>query len=167
MTIDRRTLSIGIAAGLLAVVLWLAYPYLAPPRGPTLADLPPGAVYTPHPDEEKQALELGKLPMMHYATPEAIRRGGPIFGAVGYRIVSIEYEIPAEAIGERSVGLDFPGYLLALPELRGVPVDHFHVSRHPEHLAGADAHAHEGGVYSIHFMLIPHEEELRQGIVCE
>lgn len=95
--------------------------------------------------------------MAHYATREAAAAGGPIFGTVGYRIVAVEYEIPSSSISERSVGTSFPGYLLNQPNLNGFPVDHMHISEKE----------YEGKSYDVHFMLISHEEEERNGIYCE
>lgn len=127
------------------------------PRVPTFSDLPEGVVYVSHPHEEREALAREKIPMTHYATPEAIAAGGPIFGTVGYRIVAVEYEIPSSNILERSVGTSFSGYLLNQPSLKGFPIDHMHISE-KENVKKS---------YDIHFMLISHEEEERNGIYCE
>lgn len=146
-----------------------------------LENLPRDIVYIKHPYEEEQAEETGKILMRHYGTPEAVEQGGPIYGAMGYRIVSIEYEISVNAIPEKTVGQTFPGYLLELEE-SGFPYldyDHFHISYQQgghlydktintsfrEHKNNEDENG--SGVYSIHFMLIPHTEELRYGLVCE
>lgn len=151
------------------------------PAFATLEDLPKDVVYIKHPYEEEQAEEMGKILMRHYGTPEAMGQGGPVYGAMGYRIVSIEYEIPVNAIPEKTVGQTFPGYLLALKQdmLPQLGYDHFHISyQQSGHLYNIDTnmslqeHAiskneSEAGVYSIHFMLIPHTEELRYGLVCE
>lgn len=151
------------------------------PRFAVLENLPQDVVYIKHPYEEEQAEEMGKILMRHYGIPEAVERGGPIYGAMGYRIVSIEYEIPVNAIPEKTVGQIFPGYLLELEE-SGLPhldYDHFHISYQQrghlhDNTINTSFHEHKNngdeigsGVYSIHFMLIPHTEELRYGLVCE
>lgn len=133
-------------------------------RALTVADLPQGVHYVRHESEEQQAQEARKMVMQHYATPEAIQNGGPAFGVVGYRIVSIEYEVPIDKIPEKTVGQLFPGYLLKLPGLGDVPYDHFHISHHRGALSGMGKTGEE---YSIHFMLISHAEELSLGLVCE
>lgn len=133
----------------------------------TVADLPVGAEYMRHASEEVETEEAEILTMRHYATPEAHQARGPTFGVTGYRIVSIEYEFPESKIPSKTVGQEFGGYLLELPSYEAIRYDHFHISVHKESLqADADGHSHEP-VYSIHFMLIPHEEELSMGLVCE
>jgi len=79
-------------------------------------------------------------------------------------IVSIEYEIHSSLIGGRPVGNEHEGYLLALKEIKnlGVNYDHFHIG-----VSGKHEHGHGGGeTYLIHFMLIPHEQELQYGLEC-
>lgn len=103
--------------------------------------------------------------MQHYATEDAIRSGGPIYGVYGYRIVSIEYEIPVASIGERPVGESDPGNALSARILllgKMVPYDHFHVGE-------SESNFGEGmprKIYRIHFMLISHEEEVESGLSC-
>jgi len=135
----------------------------------TVEDLPSGVAYVRHANEEAEAEEAEQLTMKHYATPEAHSTGGPTFGVVGYRIVSIEYELPESEIPSKTVGQEFGGYLLALPGYGTIPYDHFHISVHDES-PQAHTHTDEGihePIYSIHFMLISHEEELSMGLVCE
>ncbi|MEX2013617.1 MAG: hypothetical protein WD897_01735 [Parcubacteria group bacterium] len=133
----------------------------------TVEDLPSGVEYVRHPDEELQAETEEKITMRHYATPDAVKVGGPSFGIIGYRIVSIEYEIPVLEIPTKTVGQEFPGYLLSLPEFKNIRYDHFHISYQKEGLAHNEGEEAHGGSYSIHFMLIPHEEEIKFGMVCE
>ena len=133
----------------------------------TVHDLPAGGEYVRHPGEEEQAAATGKTVMRHYGTPEAVRAGGPVYGVLGYRVVSVEYEVPADKVPTKTVGEAFPGYLLDLPELKGLRYDHFHISVQEEGLAHAAGETTHGETYSIHFMFIPHDEELRFGLVCE
>ncbi len=149
---------------------WMAFPFInnaTPTKTLTVEDLPDGAEYVRHANEEAEAEEADKLSILHYATPEAHSAGGPTFGVVGYRIVSIEYEFPESEIPSKTVGQEFGGYVLALPGYKTIPYDHFHISVHDESpQAHTDTDRHEP-VYSIHFMLISHEEELSMGLVCE
>ncbi|MBI2025599.1 hypothetical protein HYT04_02325 [Candidatus Kaiserbacteria bacterium] len=133
----------------------------------TIRDLPPGVRYVSHPGEEAQAQEAGKVVMQHFGTPEAIKAGGPVYGVLGYRVVAVEYEIPVHKIPKKTVGQEFPGYLLDLPELRGLTYDHFHISAQEEGLTHEEGGTPRDGTYSIHFMFISHEEELSFGLVCE
>lgn len=133
------------------------------PSALTLEDLPPDAKYARHPEEESEAQGAEKIVMRHYATPSALKAGGPIYGLMGFKVVAIEYEIPAAQIPTKTVGQEFPGYLLRLPEFQNIPYDHFHISFQEHGLASYPGQ----GVYSIHFPLISHEEELKFGLVCE
>ena len=151
---------------LISIVLFALTGVKTKPRPLTISDLPRDVAYVRHKSEEAEAQEAGKIIMLHYGTPKAIQEGGPIFGVMGHRVVSVEYEIPADKIPEKTVGKEFPGYLLDLPELKHMRYDHLHISYHKEGLA------HEGtssghGTYSLHFMFITHEEELAFGLVCE
>lgn len=125
----------------------------------TIEDLPVGAESVEHAHETAEAEEAEQISMDHYATPEALEIGGPIFGVIGYRIVSVEYELKASDIPSKTVGQAFEGYLLNLPDYAGIAYDHFHISSHEEESGETE--------YSIHLMLIPHEEELSIGLVCE
>ena len=152
---------------LLGVIVSLHFASIPTAGTLTIEDLPSGAEYVRHANEEVEAEEEGKLPLRHYATGEAHLAGGPTFGIVGYRIVSIEYELPASKIPSKTVGQEFGGHPLALPGYKNIPYDHFHISAQeesPQARTGADEHE---SVYSIHFMLIPHEKELSMGLVCE
>lgn len=125
----------------------------------TIEDLPVGAESVEHAHETAEAEEAEQISMKHYATPEALGKGGPIFGAIGYRVISVEYEFRATDIPHKTVGQEFPGYLLNIPGYENMNYDHFHISSHD---------AESGEIeYSAHFMLIPHEEELGLGLVCE
>src|SRR3989344_9160138 len=97
----------------------------------TVEDLPEGTAYIFHPEDEAEARRLEKIPMAHYATPEAMREGGPTYGAFGRQIVAIEYELPLSNLGVRAVGQSASGQLLALPEIHAlgkeIHYDHFHV----------------------------------------
>lgn len=132
----------------------------------TLADLPKEAIRITHRDEDMQSSDDETMVMQHYGAREAIEAGGPIYGTMGYRIVSVEYEVPANMLPEKAIGQIAKGYLLKLPEFRTMQYDHFHISYHPESTMVVAQSRHEP-VYSIHFMLIPHEEELLFGLVCE
>ena len=112
-----------------------------------------------HPEEDAGEME-------HYATPEAVKNGGPIYGVYGYTIVSVEYEIPESKIGIRMVGKEFPGWGLA-PRFFGlvnsVPFyDHFHVGLKDP----AESDASSEKIYRIHFMFLSHDEELNIGLSC-
>lgn len=137
----------------------------------TLGDLPKEAVFVPHPEDDAEAKRLGKIPMAHYATPEATAAGGPVYGSFGYGIVAVEYEISVSAIGVRAVGGSLPGYLLAIPEAiaaeKNIPYDHFHVgiSQH-KHTEEETENEEDRQIMIIHFMLIPHEVEEEQGLYC-
>lgn len=161
------TLAFLAALALLGAVTFLLREGTRAPRSLTIEDLPEGVQYVRHPGEEEQALEAGKTVMQHYGTPDAIRKGGPTYGILGYRVVSLEYEIPTGSIPSKTVGQTFPGYLLDLPELKDLRYDHFHISRQEEGLAHAAGEVSHEDTYAIHFMFIPHEEELRFGLVCE
>lgn len=139
----------------------------SPEAALTFQNLPADAQYARHPSEESEAKTAGKIVMRHYATPAAVKAGGPIYGLMGYRIVSIEYEISAAEMPTKTVGQEFSGYSLSLPEFRNTRYNHFHVSYQAEGLGHREREESRGGIYSIHFMLIPHEEELSFGLVCE
>lgn len=162
----RKTLLIALLA--VAVGFGIIYSLNTTPiKTLTVEDLPSGAVYVRHANEEAEAEVAEQLSMRHYATPEAHATGGPTFGVVGYRIVSIEYELSESEIPSKTVGQEFGGYVLALPGYGTIPYNHFHISVQDESpQVHADADRNEP-VYSIHFMLIPHEEELSIGLVCE
>lgn len=137
----------------------------------TIADLPKEVRLVHHPEEALEAERLGKIAMSHYATPDAEHNGGPVYGAYGYQIVAIEYEIPLSSIGTRLVGSNEPGRLLSLPEFaalaKTVPYDHFHIgiSQHPNHaLHEYDSNWDERLI--IHFMLLPHDVEEAIGLYC-
>lgn len=137
----------------------------AEPRVPTIESLPKDAVFIEHDDHTEEA-EGGRTPLRHYATPEDLERGGPIYGTFGYRIVAVEYEIPVSTIGERPVGEKGSGSRLILnvperPELKHLRYDHFHIGRTHIKVNGNEEEA-----YSIHFMLIPHEKEESYGLAC-
>lgn len=136
----------------------------------TIEDLPAGAESVEHAHETTQAEEAEQISMKHYATTESLATGGPIFGVIGYKIVSIEYEIKASDVPAKTVGQKFGGYLLRISGYGNIAYDHFHISVHDESLQANidDEHKNERErTYSIHFMLITHEEELGLGLVCE
>lgn len=148
---------------LVILLIFANFLFVKPISSLTIKDLPKDARYSRHPSEELEAETSGKIVMSHYVTPEAMQAGGPIYGIMGYRIVSIEYEIPVREIPTKTVGQEFSGYLLNLPEFKNIRYDHFHISSQKHGLA---SHSDQE-IYSIHFMLIPHEEELSFGLVCE
>lgn len=163
-----------ILAGVLIFLgaLYMKKNYILISRVPlTLDDLPTGAAFLPHPEDDEEAKRLGKIPMAHYATPEAAQAGGPVYGAFGYGIVAVEYEIPVGSIGVREVGGGLPGHLLALPEAiaaeKNISYDHFHVgiSQH-KHTEEETENEEDHQILIIHFMLIPHEVEEEQGLYC-
>lgn len=137
----------------------------------TRADLPKGAIFVPHmhPDEGQELDANGqpKRDMEHYATEEAIKNGGPIYGVYGYRIVAIEYEIPESRIGVRPVGKDFPGWDISASFLgfrTPVPYEHVHIGiKQKEDEDGENKHEK---TYLIHYMLLSHDEELKIGLNC-
>ncbi len=147
-------------------------------RALTRADLPSGAVqiHHIHNNEGKELDQNGqpKGEMEHWATSEMAKGGGPIFGVYGYSIVSLEYEIPESTIGSHVVGKEFSGWNLSAVHLglpTTIPYDHFHIGERDEeahsHVEAVDAREHEHEkTYLIHYMLIPHEEELRIGLSC-
>lgn len=163
-----RLFVLVVAGAILGFGLSVAFPFtnLAATKILTVEDLPSGAEYVRHANEEAEAEEAEQLSLWHYATEEAHSAGGPTFGVVGYRIVSIEYELPESQIPSKTVGQEFGGYMLALPGYKTIPYDHFHIS-----VQDQSPQAHTSGeperTYSLHFMLIPHEEELSMGLVCE
>ncbi|MDP3947368.1 MAG: hypothetical protein Q8Q41_01600 [bacterium] len=165
--IDPRILLSVILIGvtILGIVLFKMRSVKTEPL--TIRDLPPGVRYISHPDEEAQAQEAGKIVMQHFGTSEAVLKGGPTYGVMGYRVISVEYEIPKDTIPSKTLGQPFPGYLLDLSELHGLTYDHFHISAQEEGLAHEEGEAPHGGTYSIHFMFISHKEELSFGLVCE
>lgn len=152
----------------------------------TREDLPRGAVPVRHvhnnEGKELDAAGHAKGEMEHWATPEAIKNGGPTYGVYGYSIVAIEYEVPESMIGAHEVGKEFSGWNLSSQFLgfnTATPYDHFHIGIKAEASAeaedvrvdtshhGEEASAHKGEkTYLIHYMLIPHEEELRIGLSC-
>ena len=148
---------------LLALLIFANFLFVKPIAYLSIKDLPKDANYARHPSEESEAETSDKIVMSHYGTPSAIKAGGPIYGVMGYRVVSIEYEIPIEEIPTKTVGQEFSGYLLNLPEFKNIRYDHFHMSSQKHGLASHN----EKEIYSIHFMLIPHDEELSFGLVCE
>ncbi|MEX2013997.1 MAG: hypothetical protein WD896_01430 [Parcubacteria group bacterium] len=172
MFITRKSLLvIGTAfLGLILVVLFVSNKETLAIRTLTLEDLPQDVIPVAHVHSEAEITrnENGEPTgeMEHYATPEAIQNGGPIYGVYGYRIVSIEYEVPESKIGLRMVGKEFPGWGLA-PSFFGLTdsaplYDHFHVGLKDEHEAGITV----GKTYRIHFMFLSHDEELKIGLSC-
>jgi len=168
-----RKLVIVACAALLALSLEVALLALSDTstvRRLSREDLPKGVVFVPHvhPEGEMQHDTSGQPvgEMEHYGTPEAIKNGGHIYGVYGYSIVSIEYEIPESKIGRRMVGKDFSGWGLA-PSFFGLgnhipPYDHFHVGIKDKRETNTEAEK----TYLIHFMLLPHAEELEIGLSC-
>ncbi|MAF59473.1 MAG: hypothetical protein QF858_00970 [Candidatus Pacebacteria bacterium] len=146
--------------------------------------VPEDVVFLRHEEDERIAEEEGGVAMLHYATPEAIENGGPIYGRLGHTIVSIEYEIPIDSIGERPIGKEGEGgFDLIIEELaedKNIVYDHMHIGIANSHTGGEhqdDGHNHEhnssqslqgegGDVYLLHFMLISHEDEVRYGLTC-
>ena len=140
----------------------------------TIDDLPAGAVFMPHPEDDAEAERLEKIAMAHYATPEARERGGPVYGSYGYGIVAIEYEIPLASLGIRAVGDKLPGHFLAFPEIlalgKHISYDHFHIAISQHHHGETPEHeereSDEAERLIIHFMLISHEQEETMGLYC-
>ena len=172
MFISRKSfLVMGTAfLGLVLVVVFVSTKETPTVRTLTLEDLPQDVIHVAHvhPEAEIARDEHGEptSEMEHYATPEAIQNGGPIYGVYGYRIVSVEYEIPESKIGLRMVGKEFPGWGLA-PSFFGltnsVPShDHFHVGLKDK----LEAEAVMEETYRIHFMFLSHDEELKTGLSC-
>ena len=167
----KSLLVIGAAfLGLILVVVFVSTKETLAVRTLTLEDLPEGVIHMSHvhPEAEITRNENGESTgeMEHYATPEAIQNGAPIYGVYGYRIVSVEYEIPESKIGLRMVGKEFPGWGLA-PSFFGltnsVPLyDHFHVGLKDKLETGVTI----GETYRIHFMFLSHDEELKIGLNC-
>jgi hypothetical protein len=139
----------------------------------TRENIPHDAVFVDHHHDAKELDESGqpKGEMEHWATPEAMQRGGPIYGIYGYSLVSIEYEVGDSEMGAHAVGKEFPGWNLSSTFLGFktlVPYDHFHIGIiNDDHAEGASTtpHVHEKK-YRIHFMLLPHSEELKIGLNC-
>ena len=113
-------------------------------------------------------------------TKEDLENGGPVYGVLGYTIISIEYEVPLDSIGSRPVGdpeqqgISFLAETLA--QEHEIPFDHFHIgvshshknALHEHEDIHMEVHKHENTeeVYLIHFMLIPHETEVAYGLTC-
>ena len=172
MFISRKFIFIigMVFVGLLLVVILVLTKKTLAVRTLTIEDLPKGVIPVEHvhPETEITRDENGQPTgeMDHYATPEAIKNGGPIYGVYGYRIVSIEYEIPELKIGLRMVGKEFPGWGLA-PLFFGLidstpSYDHFHVGLKDTH----EVKTSTGKTYRIHFMFLSHDEELGIGLSC-
>lgn len=130
----------------------------------TMAHLPKDAIFIEHREDEELAQKIGGVAMQHYASPEALRNGGPIYGILGYRVVSIEYKIPASAIKERTGDLQFEGWKLAIAKSEQLHFDHFHIG--PHHDDSPDMGRSTDPVYLIHFMLVPHSFERDFGLIC-
>lgn len=168
-----RKLAFAIGAVTLISLLALAlilFKKTVTTRTLTRADLPLGAIFMPHVHEHEDihyddaGQPIGV--MEHYATPGALKNGGPIYGVYSYAIVSVEYKIPESKIGNHAVGKEYPGWGLA-PSFFGLvndipPYDHFHIGIEDE---GKNSTTTEK-TYLIHFMLLPHSEELRLGLNC-
>src|SRR3989344_7565619 len=136
----RHSLVLILAGLLLGLAISSQLTYTAPPvKIFTVEDLPSGATYVRHANEEAEAEVAEQLSMRHYATPEARSIGVPTLGVVGYRIVSVEYELPENKIPSKTVGQEFGGDVLALPGDGTIPYDHFHISVHDE---SPQAHTH-------------------------
>ena len=176
----NNKLLVGVTLFTLAVILaaFLFKPHQGTGRI-AFPELPEGVVFIEHPEDERIAREKGGVAMKHYATPEALAAGGPIYGVLGYSIVSIEYEIPLDKIGARPVGEpDDPGMLLNIEDFakqENIPYDHFHIGTAHAHGGTreehTDDHDHdhnqtEEEVLLIHFMLIPHETAVAYGLTC-
>lgn len=170
-----RSLTAAALGGMVTAVIFSGIAYEREKhayRTLTLDDLPKEAVFIEHPDDVAEAQLAGGIAMRHYATPEAMKAGGPMYGTMGYRIVAIEYEIPVHSVKERPIGKEFAGWKLMLDTLDGVRYDHFHIGvTTQKHTAGeatnSESHLENGGgTYLIHFMLISHEEEVAYGLVC-
>lgn len=139
----------------------------------TLDDLPKEAIFIRHPEDEEIASQTGGIAMRHYATLEDAKTGGPIYGTMGYRIVSIEYEITEELVKKRPIGQDFAGWKLTIEKMKHAHYDHFHIgiinAHHPYFHSDYDKGPRNNvgeNIYLIHFMLISHEEEKAYGLVC-
>lgn len=135
----------------------------------TIDDLPAGAILIDSPDTAAIAQEAGSNAMFYYATPDALKAGGPIFGTFGYRIVSISYEIPIHELTSRPTGNPLPGGRLALEGLGEIPYDHFYVRAVPKEARHANTAMNtnsSGDMLLIHFMLISHEEEVADKLAC-
>lgn len=174
MTKNTAIVSAVVAAAVL-VLFWLIFSLPQKPPVLTLDYLPKGVAFIDHPEDAALAEKTGGVAMTHYATPEALEHGGPIFGTLGYRIISIEYEIPASKVGNRMVGRqDSAGENLIIESLKqksSLPYNHFHLgiaeeehSHHNNRPPNIDPH--DDTMYVIHFMLISHEEEVGWGLVC-
>ena len=105
----------------------------------TIDDLPKGAVFVSHDHDLKEVKLTGGVAMRHYATPEAAKAGGPIYGTMGYRIVAIEYDVKSDMIVNKAVGKEFPGWKLLIENSDKFKYDHFHVD------FSKDDHSHLSG----------------------
>ncbi len=147
----------------------------------TRDDLPKDAVFIEHdhseagPPKESTGLEEPEEPkgeMEHWATPAASTSGGPTYGVYGFSIVSIEYDVRESDIAAHMVGKEFGGWNLTSSFLGfkiPVPYNHFHIGiiEPSLHLNATNTPPkHEDAKYRIHFMLLPHEEELEIGLSC-
>ncbi|MDO8589747.1 MAG: hypothetical protein Q7R69_00550 [bacterium] len=172
MFISRKlVLVIGMVfLALLVVMVFISIKQKPTVRTLTLEDLPEGVIHVAHvhPEAEVARDENGQPigEMHHYAMPEAVKNSGPIYGVYGYRIVSVEYEIPESKIGLRMVGKEFPGWGLASSFFGFInsvpPYDHFHVGLKDKQKTSAAT----GKTYRIHFMFLSHDEELKIGLSC-
>lgn len=133
----------------------------------TLDDLPEESRLIEHHHDVITTDHQGGVEMRHYGTPDAEEKGGPIYGVLGYRIVSIEYTIPAKMTGKQLVGKEFPGYDLLVQ--KNIPYDHFHMGITESHQIleqMATSSPQDSHSFLIHFMLISHEEEVTYGLMC-
>ncbi len=174
-SLQMESKKILLTSILLLVLLFVGYRlylnYFSPPLFLTRDDVPRGAVFMKHvhsnegQELDEQAHQKGETE--HYATPEAIKNGGPIYGVHGFAIVAIEYEISETEIGTRPVGKDFPGWALGnllLKFKNPIPYDHFHIGIKEDTEVGVGAESNKK--YLIHFMLLPHKQELELGLSC-
>ena len=172
VVVSMLVLALTIALALLALRYFLIGNGEHKRPALTRADLPTGVTFIKHehPSDGEEELDADgnpKAEMEHWGTPEAVKSGGPIYGVYGYSIVAVEYQIPASQIGSRTVGKDFAGWDLsdsgqgfASP----IPYDHFHIGIMDIPDDGHE-HTHEE-TYIVHYMLLPHAEELKIGLSC-
>ncbi len=161
-------------------------------KGVSFSTIPEDAVFISHPEDEEIVKEKGGAVMRHYATKEDLKNGGPVYGVLGYSVVSVEYEVKISDIKNRPVGdpeqsgIDLTAENLA--RKKKISFDHFHIGLSKSHShsmnevekEGIDNHTHshtesyseieqkqqEQEVYLIHYMLIPHEREIAYGLTC-
>lgn len=135
-----------------------------PVRILTTDDLPNGAILVDFPAAVAITQETGGNAMFYYATPDALKTGGPIFGTFGYKIVSIVYEIPVRELTSPPMGNLPPGGRLTLNGLGVIPYDHFYARIVPGGAQRTDTavskFSSSGDVLLIHYMLISREEEV-------